>query len=80
MLFLNDELILCEECNKWVDDVETIIEKHLNDFKPVFNAKGWNKNKKNQHQKIDYVYINFHYGINRVFQLNLHLNHVQTRL
>ena len=26
----NDELILCEECCKWVDDVETTIERHLN--------------------------------------------------
>ena len=25
---VNDELILCEECRKWADDVETTIEKH----------------------------------------------------
>ena len=39
----NDELILCEGCNKWVDDVEPSIEKHLNEFKPVVQAKRWNK-------------------------------------
>ena len=25
--FFNDELILCKECSKWVDDVETSIEQ-----------------------------------------------------
>ena len=39
--WFNDELILCEGCNKWVDDVETSIEKHLNEFKPVVQAKRW---------------------------------------
>ena len=46
----NDALILCKECNKWVDDVETTIEKHLNEFKPVVNAKRWKNNKKNKNQ------------------------------
>jgi len=39
MPFFNAELILCEECNKCVDDVETTIEKHLKEFKPVVHAK-----------------------------------------
>ena len=26
-LYFNDELILCEECSKWFDDVETTIGK-----------------------------------------------------
>ena len=47
----NDELILCEECCKWADDVETTAEKHLNEFKPAVNAKRWKKNnKKNKNQ------------------------------
>ena len=49
---INDELILCDECNKWDTDVETTIEKHFNEFKQVLHAKRWKKNnKKNQHQK-----------------------------
>ena len=44
----NDELILCKECNKWVDDVETNIKqkKHSNEFKPVVHAKRWKKKEK----------------------------------
>ena len=49
-VFFQDELILCDECNKWVNDVELTIEKHLNEFKPVFHAKRL-KNKKNKNQK-----------------------------
>jgi len=76
MIFFNDELILCEECSKLADDVETSIAKHLNEFKPVVNARRWKSNKKNKNPK-NHVYINFHYRINGAFQLNLHLNHVQ---
>jgi hypothetical protein len=45
-------LILCEGCNKWVGDVKTSIEKHVNEFKPVVNAKRWKNNKNNKNQKI----------------------------
>ena len=45
MLFFQDELILCDECNKWVNDVGESIEKHLNEFKPVFYARRWKRNK-----------------------------------
>ena len=48
----NDKLILCEECSKWVDDVETCIAKHLNEFKPVVNARRLKNNKKNKMQNI----------------------------
>ena len=51
MLYFNDGLILCEECNNRVDDVETTIEKHLNEFKPVVHAKRWKNNKKNRNKK-----------------------------
>ena len=51
MLFCNDELVLCKECSKWVDDVETIIEKHLNEFKPLVHCRRWKSNKKNKSQK-----------------------------
>jgi len=51
MLCFNDELILCEECSKWVGGVETCIEKHLNEFKPVVNARRWKNNEKNKNQK-----------------------------
>jgi len=34
MLFFQN--ILRDECSKWADDVEATIEKHLNEFKPVF--------------------------------------------
>ena len=30
--YFDDESILCEECSKSLDDVETTIEKHLNEF------------------------------------------------
>ena len=76
MLCFNDELILREECNKWVDDVETTIEKHLNEFKPVVHAKIW-KNNKNSKIPKKIVYINVQYRINGVFQVNLCSNHVQ---
>ena len=33
----NDEFILCDERNKWINDVEETIEKHLNEFRPVFH-------------------------------------------
>ena len=49
--FFQDELILCDECDKWVNDVEEKIEKHLNGFKPVFHAKIWKANKKNKNRK-----------------------------
>ena len=66
--YFNDELILCEECPTWVDNVETTIEKHLHEFKPVVHAKRWKKNnKKKQHQNKS-CYINFHYRINGVFR------------
>ena len=29
MLFFQDELILRDECDKWVNDVEETIEKHI---------------------------------------------------
>ena len=74
--YFTDELILCEECSKWVYDVETTIEKHSNEFKPVLNAKIWKNNKKNKSQKNNYVYISFHYIMNGVFQLNQYLNNV----
>ena len=45
--------------NTWVDDVQTIVEKHLNEFKAVVHAKRWKSNKKYKHPK-KYVYINFH--------------------
>ena len=48
--FFNDELILCKECNKWVDDVETTIEKHSNEFQPAVNAKRWKNSKNNKNQ------------------------------
>ena len=51
MLFFKDELILCEECSKWVDDVETTIETHTREVKPVVNAKRWKNNKENKTQK-----------------------------
>ena len=38
---LLNEFILCEECSKFVDNVETTIEKHLNEFQPVVHAKRW---------------------------------------
>ena len=38
--------------NKFVDDVETTIEKHLNEFKPVVHAKIWKNHEKNKNQKI----------------------------
>ena len=47
----NDELILCKECNTWVDDVETSVEKHLDEFKPGVNAKRWKNNKNNNNQQ-----------------------------
>ena len=31
--------LLCEECSKWMDSVETTIEQHINEFKPVVHAK-----------------------------------------
>ena len=40
-----DELIVCDECEKWINVVEETIEKHLNVFKPVYNAKTWKNNK-----------------------------------
>ena len=51
MLFFKDELILRDECSKWADDVEATIEKHLNEFKPVFHARKWKNNKNNKDQK-----------------------------
>jgi len=54
--YFSDELILCEECCEWVDDVETTIEKHLNEFKPVVHAKRWKNNKNNQIQKNVYQF------------------------
>jgi hypothetical protein len=30
--YFDDEFILCKECSKWLDDVETTIEKHLTEF------------------------------------------------
>ena len=44
------EVILCKECSKLVAVVETTIEKHLNQLKPVVNAKRWKNNKNNQKQ------------------------------
>ena len=55
MLCFNDELILCEECSKWVVGVETCIEKHLNEFKPVVNARRW-KNNTNKKSKTKCLY------------------------
>ena len=56
----NGELILCDECNKWVDDVETTIEKlSLNQrfmlkygrTIRVMKVKIWKNNKSNENQK-----------------------------
>ena len=47
-----DELIWCEECDKWINAVEEAIEKHLNEFKPVYHAERWKNNKSNKNQKI----------------------------
>ena len=60
-------MILCKECNEWVDDVETTIEKHLNEFEPVVHAKRWKNKKKNKDQKNDDVYIKFQYIIKVYF-------------
>ena len=49
--FLN-ELILCQECSKWVDDVESTIEKHSSEFKPVVHDKIWKNNKNNKNKKV----------------------------
>ena len=57
MLCFTDEMLLCEECSKWVDDVETTIEKHLNEFKPVVHAKRWKNNKKNKIKNIMFISI-----------------------
>ena len=54
-----DELKLWEECSKRVDGVEATIEKHLNEFKPVCNAKRWKNNKNKTIFIIEYmVYFN----------------------
>ena len=53
MLFFQRELIFVEECSKWINDVEETIEKHLNEFKPVFHAKRLKNNKNNKTQKND---------------------------
>ena len=64
----NDEYILCNECSKWVDNVEATIEKkHLNEFKRVVHAKRWKNNKKNKHQQI-IRFISISIRINGVFQ------------
>ena len=52
MLFLYDGLVLCEECCKWIDDVETTVDKHLNEFKPVVHAKTWKNESKNRNRKV----------------------------
>ena len=49
--YFNDELILCAECCEWVDDVETTIEQHLKEFRPLVHAKRWKNNKNNKKQK-----------------------------
>ena len=50
---LNYEFILGKECSNWIDNVETVIEKHVNTFKPIISCKRWKMNKKkNQNQKI----------------------------
>jgi len=46
-----DELNICEECNKWINNVEETFDKHLNEFKPVYTAKRWKANKNNTKQK-----------------------------
>jgi len=59
--YFDDEFILCKECSKWLDDVETTIEKHVNAFKPVVSCKRWKMDqKKNQNQEKSYDYINVH--------------------
>jgi len=66
--WFNDEFVLCKECSKWTDNVQTTIEKHVSEFKPVVSCKRWKMNKrKNQIQK-KYVYINFDYRIDVEFQ------------
>ena len=42
----------------------------------MVNARRWKNNEKNKKAQNNYVYINLHYRINGVLQLNLYLNHV----
>ena len=71
--YFNDEFIVCKECSTWIDNVETTIAKHLNEFKPVVHCRRWKNKKKSETKK---VYINFHYRINGEFEFDLYLNHV----
>ena len=49
----NYEFILGKECSNWIDNVETMIEKHVSELEPIVSCKRWKMNKKkNQHQKI----------------------------
>jgi len=50
--YFNDDLMLCKDCSKRVDDVEPTVQTHLNEFKPVVHAKTWKNNKKNTNQKM----------------------------
>ena len=51
--------------------LKQLLEKHFTEFKPVVHCRIWKNRKKNQNQKNNYVYINFHYRIDGEFQLNL---------
>ena len=50
--YFNDEYRLCKECSRWIDNVETTVEQHVNGFKAVVHAKRWKNNKNNTHQKL----------------------------
>ena len=63
---------MCQECPKWVDDVETTTEKHLNEFQPVVHCKRWKNNQNNKHQKVIMFIPIFIIG-----QM-VYLNHVQS--
>ena len=57
LLFFQDELILCDECEKRINGVEETIDKHLNEFKPVYHARRWKTNEKNKIQKKMFISI-----------------------
>ena len=68
--FIMMSLYYVKNVLKWVDNVETVIEKHVIESRPVVSCKRWKMNtKKNQNRKKNgSVYINFHYIINFEFQ------------
>ena len=67
--YFDDEFILYKECSKWLDDVETTSENHWNKLEPVVSCKRWKmKQKKDQNQENNYVYINVHWRRDGEFQ------------